>query len=264
LKGIFMSDNSLAGQSILDHLAALLGIRIPQGQKHYLASHLQNFARRGQKLVLLIDEAQGLTDHQLEELRYLSNLEFRDDKLVEMVLAGLPSLQARLRSPGMSALWQRIAVHSKVETLDLEHTGHYIRHRLTIADAANTDLFTSDAIAAVHEKTKGIPRLVNTLCDRALLVAFARDAVTVNRDMVEAAAGDLELEAPDVEEKAEPERHLRPVEPDMMARVRERLDAVEKKQEQILEALEKLQSQSSPAETRSPQRRWLQRLRGGE
>jgi general secretion pathway protein A len=164
----------------------------------------------------------------------------------------------------MSALWQRIAVHSKVVPLDLEHTGRYIRHRLTVAAASDAELFTSDAIVAVYEKAKGIPRLVNTLCDRALLVAFARDAVTVNRDMVEAAARDLELKEQDSEEKPEPERHLRPVEQDLVVKVLERLDAVEKQQEQILEALEKLQSQSSPADSSSPQRRWLHRLRGGE
>jgi general secretion pathway protein A len=262
LKGIIMSDNSLAGQSLLDHLSALLAIRIPKGQKHFLASHLQNFARRNQKLVLLIDEAQGLADPQLEEIRYLSNLEFRGEKLIEIVLAGLPILRTRLRRPEMSALWQRIAVHSKVEPLDLEHTGNYIRHRLSIASSPDTELFTSDAIRAVYEKTQGVPRLVNILCDRVLLVAFAREALRVKPDMVEAAAADLELQERELGEEGESEGDSRPAELGLLARLLERMDDLEKKQEQILDVLEKLRSESKQPDAGASQRRWLQRIRG--
>jgi hypothetical protein len=141
---------------------------------------------------VLIDEAQGLSKRQLEEVRYLTNIEASGRKLLQIVLAGHPPLENRLANPELAALRQRIVVRSYLEPLDFGATQSYIEHRLTVAGADEPNaLFTPSAVAAIHKWSGGVPRLINIIAERSLLVGYAGDARVIELDHVEEAEVDL-------------------------------------------------------------------------
>jgi general secretion pathway protein A len=131
---------------------------------------------RGRDIVLIIDEAQNLKVDVLEQIRLLSNLETDKQKLLQIVLLGQPELKAVLGRDELRQLRQRILVHYDLRPLTLVDTAHYIQHRLTLAGSQGRPTFTSWAMRAIHRGSGGIPRLVNSLCDKALLSAFIRES----------------------------------------------------------------------------------------
>lgn len=135
---------------------------------------------RGRDIVLIIDEAQNLKVDVLEEIRLLSNLETDKQKLLQIVLLGQPELKEVLAREELRQLRQRILVHYELHPLSAEDVGNYIQHRLTLAGGTGRPAFTRWALRAVHRASKGIPRIVNNLCDKALLAAFVRDSDEVN------------------------------------------------------------------------------------
>ncbi len=141
----------------------------------------------GLKVVVLIDEAQSLKPHVLEQLRLLSNLETEREKLLTVVLVGQPELRDMLDQPALRQLSQRITSRSHLDPLNVEQTLSYVRHRLVVAGGSGSEI-TERAIRRVHRLTGGVPRLVNLLCDRALLGAFGRGQGSVDTPLVEAAA----------------------------------------------------------------------------
>lgn len=195
-RGIFLSDTALEGESLLQKVGNALGLHISQSQQA-LADNLFRLLHRevqsGNTVVLLIDEAQSLTVHQLEEVRYLTNLESAGQKLLEIVLAGQPALDQRLASPELAALRQRVAVRSRLEPLDLETTGAYIEHRLMVAGSPNGHIFTPDAVEVIHKRSGGIARLVNIICERCLLVGYVDNLAVLEGRLVEEAVADLKL-----------------------------------------------------------------------
>ncbi|SHI45120.1 general secretion pathway protein A [Malonomonas rubra DSM 5091] len=146
----------------------------------------------GKTVVLVIDEAQNLDPKVLEQLRLLSNLETETEKLIQLVLVGQPELDEILQRKDLRQLRQRLAVSYKLEAMDAEDTRAYVLHRLKIAGAKSHDLFQESALAQVYRFSKGTPRLVNILCDRALLVAYARDARSVTKADVQTAQKELQ------------------------------------------------------------------------
>ena len=126
----------------------------------------------GAKVVLLIDEAQNLSIDVLEQLRLLSNLETTRDKLLQIILVGQPELGELLDSPELRQLAQRITLSSHLKPFDKKDTRSYIEHRLNVASTKAGVHFTSGAFNAVYTFSRGIPRLINIVCDRALLTAF--------------------------------------------------------------------------------------------
>lgn len=143
-----------------------------------LHGRLSEQAEHGSPIVLLVDEAQSLSDEALEELRLLSNFDTATEKLVQVVLIGHPELRQRVRTPALTALRQRIAMAKQLQPLSLEETGTYIRHRLRIAavNAENVQAsFSEKAIAEIHRFSGGVPRLINFVCDNCLLLAFVRE-----------------------------------------------------------------------------------------
>jgi type II secretory pathway predicted ATPase ExeA len=122
----------------------------------------------------VIDEAQNLTSDMLEDLRMLSNVNNEKDQLLQIILAGQPSLLTTLRQPDLQQFVQRISVHCHLTPLAPDETAAYIRHRLGIV-GGSTDIFDDTACAAVHFFTGGVPRLINLLCDHSLMYAFAED-----------------------------------------------------------------------------------------
>ncbi len=143
--------------------------------------------------VLIIDEAQNLPLQVLEQLRILSNLETDKEKLLQILLVGQMELKAQLRSPQLRQLDQRISIRYELKPLTRDETAAYIMHRLLVAGASATLTFMPKALDAIYRLSGGVPRLVNLVCDRTLLGAFAARSNTITRDVVLKAAGTLDL-----------------------------------------------------------------------
>jgi putative secretion ATPase (PEP-CTERM system associated) len=148
----------------------------------------------GKKVVLIVDEAQNLSKKVLEEIRLLSGIETHKEKVLRIILAGQPELKDTLDSPSLQQLVQRVRLRFHIGPLDSVEMREYINHRLTIAGRADRDLFDESAFDIIHRYTGGVPRLINTLCDTALLCAFADEKTSVTADEVMEAVAELDWE----------------------------------------------------------------------
>jgi type II secretory pathway predicted ATPase ExeA len=146
--------------------------------------------------VLIIDEAQNLPLPVLEQIRILSNLETDKEKLLQIILVGQLNLQTLLRSPEMRQLDQRVSIRYELKPLDRETVAAYVAHRLTIAGGSAAVAFTAKALRQVHRWSSGIPRLINLICDRALLAGFSVRSSRITPEMVTHAAESLDFERP--------------------------------------------------------------------
>jgi general secretion pathway protein A len=131
---------------------------------------------RGRDIVLIVDEAQNLKFEVLEELRLLSNLETDKQKLLQIVLMGQPELKHVLAQEELRQLRQRVLVHYELRPLSATDVEHYIQHRLLLAGCNGRPGFTTRAMRSIHRHSRGIPRIVNNLCDRSLLSAYVRES----------------------------------------------------------------------------------------
>jgi general secretion pathway protein A len=131
---------------------------------------------QGRDIVLIIDEAQNLKFEVLEQIRLLSNLETDQQKLLQIVLMGQPELKEVLAREELRQLRQRILVHYELHPLSLDDMAHYIQHRLTLAGGNGRPSFTRWALRSIHRGSGGIPRIVNNLCDKAMLAAYIRES----------------------------------------------------------------------------------------
>jgi general secretion pathway protein A len=147
---------------------------------------------RGQDTVLIIDEAQDLTEELLEQVRLLSNLEMDDRKLLQIVLLGQPELRDRLNSPRLRQLRQRITVRFHLPPLSRFEVTQYIQHRLHVSGANGAPRFTRPAVWRLCRYSQGIPRLVNAVCDKALLAGFVNQRERIDYRMVGQAIRELE------------------------------------------------------------------------
>ncbi|HUJ11749.1 MAG TPA: AAA family ATPase [Verrucomicrobiae bacterium] len=148
--------------------------------------------RQGNNVALIIDEAQDLTDDLLEQVRLLSNLETDQQKLMQIVLMGQPELRQKLQQPELRQLRQRITVRYHLQPLDRAETAAYINHRLALAGANGAPAFDEGAVKSVYEYSDGIPRLINTVCDKTLLAGFVMQTGSMTRKLVEMAIEDLQ------------------------------------------------------------------------
>lgn len=155
--------------------------------KHLMATHAQ-----GRRTVLMIDEAQNLNLDVLEQIRLLTNLETTTDKLLQIILVGQPELRDLLNRPALRQLNQRITAHYHLQGLNLDETCTYIQHRLSVCHG-DPQLFTSAALRKIFKLSGGIPRLINRLCDRALLGAYAKGQRQVDVRLVLNAAKEANL-----------------------------------------------------------------------
>ncbi|WP_434618889.1 ExeA family protein [Tabrizicola sp. M-4] len=138
----------------------------------------------GRRVVLIFDEAQNLSDAALEQIRTLTNMNTGTDDLLQVFLVGLPSLRDRIEAPTLHPLAQRIGAASHLPAMDEETTTDYILHRLH-AVGGETDLFSAEAIEMIHERTHGIPRLVNQLCDFAMVYAFSKNTDRIDHATIQ-------------------------------------------------------------------------------
>ncbi|MGA8787185.1 MAG: XrtA/PEP-CTERM system-associated ATPase [Polaromonas sp.] len=137
-----------------------------------LEAYLVNQASQGKRCLLIVDEAQNLTPRAVEELRMLSNFQFGQQALLQTFLVGQPEFRTILQSPTMQQLRQRVTATCHIGPLDLEETRGYIEHRLKCAGSSGRPTFESDAFEAIFNASGGIPRRVNLICDRLLLLGF--------------------------------------------------------------------------------------------
>lgn len=148
--------------------------------------------QRGRDIVLIIDEAQNLKFEVLEQIRLLSNLETDKQKLLQIVLMGQPELKEVLAREELRQLRQRILVHYELHPLTRTDLAHYVHHRLSLAGGNGRPSFSRWALRAIHKGSGGIPRIVNNLCDKALLAAFIRESDEVNYWDVRRAVRDMD------------------------------------------------------------------------
>lgn len=148
----------------------------------------------GKQPVLIIDEAQNLTPQLLEEVRMLSNLETSDSKLLQIILAGQPELRSVLALPELMQLRQRISINCNLHGLSRIETNHYIRHRLDVAGNADAVKFETKTFDLIYRYSRGIPRLINIICDFLLLSAFAEEVDLITADMTMDVIGDMDFE----------------------------------------------------------------------
>jgi len=205
----YLFNGRLSPTEFLQYIVSDFGLPATGKSKYELLLDLGHFlASRGSMkmtTVLIVDEAHHLSADILEEVRLLSNLETTDDKLLQIVLVGQPELDEKLDSVGLRQLKQRIAVRTQLCALDADETRRYIQHRLQIAgrDPLSSLLFTEDAVAKVYCYSRGLPRLINTICENALIAAYARRLPSVTPEIVGNVAKEFRLEmvpSPDAEE----------------------------------------------------------------
>jgi general secretion pathway protein A len=173
------------------------GVRMGRGRgtkKRYLdalnAFLMQNFAA-GKNAVLLIDEAQNLPHGVMEQIRMLSNLETVREKLIQIILLGQPELLRLLALPSLRQLNERITVRYDLKPLAREDVQHYVGHRIAAAGGRTDAIFVQGSHGPIYRASRGIPRRINAICDRALLVAYGKDLRTVDRRLVRAAIRDI-------------------------------------------------------------------------
>jgi general secretion pathway protein A len=153
-------------------------------------------AQDGRTVVLIVDEAHNLDWEVLEEIRLLGNLENRNGKLLQIILAGQPELDRKLDAPNLRQLKQRIVLRCHLDTFSLGDTADYISTRMERAGMANQKIFSPELMSEVHLRTQGTPRLINAVCDNLLLSAFAQAERVCTIEMLDEVCQDLRLEWP--------------------------------------------------------------------
>jgi general secretion pathway protein A len=186
----------LTEKELLRTILSDFGADVPEGTRKDLLDRLNRFllaeAERDRRPVLIIDEAQNLAPPLLEQIRLLSNLETEKRKLLQIVLFGQKELQEKLHLPELRQFDQRITVRARILPLDRRETSRYIHHRLSVAGAAGGAFLSPEAERILYRRSRGVPRRINQLCDRALLSACLREAACVERKDVVRAASSLE------------------------------------------------------------------------
>jgi type II secretory pathway predicted ATPase ExeA len=182
----------------LQYVAGDFRLPVSSKSKSELLLELSRFVisryKKGLTTVLIVDEAHHLSEEVLEEIRLLTNLETTEEKLLQILLIGQPELDEKLDSVRLRQLKQRIALRSRLSPLQLEETEGYIRRRLQIAGCPNADaVFPFDTVFEIHRHSRGIPRLINTLCENALVQGYARQSAKITAEMVEEIALDFRL-----------------------------------------------------------------------
>ncbi|MBW1644909.1 MAG: AAA family ATPase [Deltaproteobacteria bacterium] len=165
-------------------------LEISDRSKSGMLQVFQDFLLRtyatGKRAVLIVDEAQNLPDRTIEELRMLSNLESEREHLIQIILVGQPELKEKLRRRNLRQFTQRVTVHAHLGNLEADDVKRYVCHRLRVAGAKEPEkIFTGEALSALHRHSRGVPRLINILCDTALVFGFADERRVIGPEVIE-------------------------------------------------------------------------------
>ncbi len=195
-----INNSALTRSELLEEICLRLGFTLPEGSSKpqvltHLERHLLAVHGRGERAVLLLDEAQNLDRDLLEEIRLLSNLEIDGEKLLQVFLVGQPELEERLSRPELRQLRQRISVHYRLKPLSYDDTERYIHHRISVAGGNAHDIFPADSCRAIYALSHGIPREINHICAQSLLGAYVDDAHVVRPEHVRSAAAEIEFKS---------------------------------------------------------------------
>lgn len=206
VKYAYVFNGRLSPVEFLQYIAGDLGLVTTGKSKSELLLQLAGYVvARGQKkltTVLVIDEAHHLSTDILEEIRLLTNLETADEKLLQILLVGQPELDEKLDSVELRQLKQRIALRAYLTSLTLTETQGYIERRLELAGSPDpVRLFPEETVAAIHRHSQGTPRLINTICENALIAAYAQQSDSVTPEIIESIAADFRLGIVPVAEK---------------------------------------------------------------
>lgn len=194
---VYVCYTTLTFEELLSFICADLGLVLSEKSHLQRIQALNDFllgvSKQGGTGVLLVDEAQNLGDDVLENLRLLSNLETASEKLLQIVLVGQPELERKLAQPKLRQLKQRIAIQGRLGRLKEREVGPFIASRLMAVGYEGNELFPPDSIQRIATYSKGTPRLINVICDNALLVAYSLNQLTVRAEVIEEVARDLQL-----------------------------------------------------------------------
>ena len=193
-----INQTQLTPVEFLQSILVQFGFEPYQMKKVELMSTLNNFLieqyTSGRRVLLIIDEAQNLSLKVLEEVRLLSGLETTKDKVMRIILAGQPELNFKLDMPELAQLTQRVRLRFHLTSLSRVDTEHYIQHRLEVAGSNGREIFSPDTYDVIFRYTGGVPRLINTLCDTAMMAAFTEDRDIVGLDTLKNAIAELRWE----------------------------------------------------------------------
>jgi type II secretory pathway predicted ATPase ExeA len=193
----FIFNSRMNVPEFLDYMMADFGIPCESESKSQILQRLNHWLleryRAGETAVLIVDEAQNLSDDLLEEIRLMTNLETASEKLLQIVLVGQPELEQKLRQPNLRQLRQRVMLRAKTQPLTRAQMDAYITQRLSVAGAAQANLFEPEARSLIHHYSGGIPRIINLICEHCLVHAFAEAQTIVKAEVVESVARDLDL-----------------------------------------------------------------------
>ncbi|MBV9180871.1 MAG: AAA family ATPase [Acidobacteria bacterium] len=196
----YLFNSRLCPTEFLQYIVRDLGMSSTAKTKGELLFDLCHFVvNRNEKnltTLLIVDEAHHLSTEVLEEIRLLTNLETAQHKMLQIVLIGQPELDGKLDSAGMVQLKQRVAVRCHLKPLDCEETKGYIERRMQLVTASSdaAALFPMATVGAIHHYSGGIPRLINTICENALIAAYVKQLPAVTPNIIDAVAKDLRLE----------------------------------------------------------------------
>lgn len=188
----------LSELQLLQSVVQDFGMNPMQANRFNLFNQLNRFlleqAALGNNIVLIIDEAQNLSLRLLEEVRMLSNLETDKAKLIQIILVGQPQLREKLSLPSLEQLRQRIGVRYHITALDADEVRTYIMHRLSIAGSDGKIEWTPDGVEEIYQRSKGVPRLINLMCDRSLLACYVLRVKRVDGEIVRRSYQELQGE----------------------------------------------------------------------
>jgi general secretion pathway protein A len=194
---VFFYNTNLTFEELMTFICEELGLAVKDTSQLAKIRALNEFLleqlRKGSTTVLVIDEAQNLREEIFENIRLLSNLETPREKLLQIILAGQPELEAKLERSQLRQLKQRIAVQWRLEGLGEEEVGAFVQYRLKAVGYEGRELFSRDAIRKIAAYSKGTPRLINIICDKALLIAYADAKKRVSAEIISEVARDMRL-----------------------------------------------------------------------
>jgi MSHA biogenesis protein MshM len=198
---VYIPNPYLTPHSLMLSVADELGLDVPADtDQHYLLKAINlallDFAKQGKQVIVCLDEAQAMPIETLEALRLLTNLETEKRKLLQIVLFGQPELDLKLQNDSIRQLNQRITFHYQLQALTLAELKDYVDHRLKIAEYQGLPLFTHNALKSLHQASGGIPRLINILAHKAMMLSYGLGKHNVERRQIRAAANDTPAARP--------------------------------------------------------------------
>jgi len=188
VKTAFILNPYFSEIQLLEAIINDFGLKVKNKSRLSFVWELNRFllteSQDGNNVVLIIDEAQNLRPQALEQIRLLSNLETEKDKLIQIVLMGQPELNHKLNLYGLRQLQQRIMVRYHITPLENDELSEYIKHRLNIAGSDGSIKLTDETLKAISDFSCGVPRLINIICDRALLAGFVAETKIIDLDII--------------------------------------------------------------------------------